>query len=60
MLGGAGFGLAKAAKLGLLAKFGKGFIALLIAGKKLIVPLLIAAAAGLKAVLGRKKNETAA
>jgi uncharacterized membrane-anchored protein len=60
VIGGAGFGLAKAAKLGLLAKFGKGFIALLIAGKKLIVPLLIAAGAGLKAVLGRKKNETAA
>jgi uncharacterized membrane-anchored protein len=60
VLGGAGFGLAKAAKLGILAKFGKGFIALLIAGKKLIIPLLIAAGAGLKAVLGRKKNETAA
>ena len=60
VLGGAGFGLAKAAKLGLLAKFGKGFIALLIAGKKLIVPIIIAAVAGLKAVLGRKKNEGAA
>lgn len=56
VLGGAGLGLAKAAKIGLLAKFGKGFIALLIAGKKVIVPLVIAAVVAVRALL-KKKND---
>ncbi len=34
VLGGAGLGAAKLVKVGLLAKFGKGLLALLIAGKK--------------------------
>jgi uncharacterized membrane-anchored protein len=60
VLGGAGMGLAKAAKIGLLAKFGKGIIALLIAGKKAVIALFIAIGAGIKGLLGRKKNEPAA
>lgn len=56
VLGGAGLGLAKAAKIGLLAKFGKGLIALIIASKKVIVGLVIAAVAALRALL-KKKND---
>jgi uncharacterized membrane-anchored protein len=52
VLGGAGLGLAKAAKIGILAKFGKGLIALLIAGKKVIVAAVIGLGALLKKVLG--------
>jgi uncharacterized membrane-anchored protein len=55
VLGGAGLGLAKAAKIGLLAKFGKVIIGLLIAGKKFIVVAVIAIGAALKALL--KKND---
>lgn len=58
VLGGAGLGLAKAAKIGLLAKFGKVLIGLLIAGKKVIVVGVIAAIAGLRALF-RKKDATA-
>jgi uncharacterized membrane-anchored protein len=54
VLGGAGVGLAKAAKIGLLAKFGKGLIALLIAGKKVIVVGAIALFAALKKIFGKK------
>jgi uncharacterized membrane-anchored protein len=57
VLGGAGLGLAKAAKIGLLAKFGKGLIALLIAGKKAIVALAVAAGAAIKALF-KKKDAT--
>lgn len=55
VLGGAGLGLAKAAKIGLLAKFGKVLIGLLIAGKKFIVVGVIALFALIKALL--KKND---
>jgi uncharacterized membrane-anchored protein len=58
VLGGAGLGLAKAAKIGLLAKFGKVLIGLLIAGKKVIVAGVIALVAGLRALF-RKKDATA-
>ena len=56
VLGGAGVGLAKAAKIGLAAKLWKGILAVLIAGKKGIVAVLAAAAALLRKVLGGKKN----
>jgi uncharacterized membrane-anchored protein len=59
VLGGAGLGLAKAAKIGLLAKFGKVLIAALIGGKKFIILGLI----GLFAVwkkLFRKGEQSAA
>jgi uncharacterized membrane-anchored protein len=55
VLGGAGLGLAKAAKLGVLAKFGQVLIGLLIAGKKFIVVGAIAFFAVIKALL--KKND---
>ena len=58
VLGGAGLGLAKVAKIGLLAKFGKGLIALLIAGKKVIVAGAIALGAGLKSLFKKKKDAT--
>jgi uncharacterized membrane-anchored protein len=58
VLGGAGLGLAKIAKIGLLAKFGKGLIALLIAGKKVIVAGAIALGAGLKSLFKKKKDAT--
>jgi hypothetical protein len=51
--------LAKVAKLGLLAKFGKGLIALLIAGKKAIVAGLVALGAALKKVFAKKSDATA-
>jgi len=54
VLGGAGLGLAKAAKIGLLAKFGKVIIGLLIAGKKLIVVGAIALGALLKSLFKKK------
>jgi uncharacterized membrane-anchored protein len=59
VLGGAGVGLAKAAKIGLLAKFWKGILALLIAGKKGVVALLAALAAGAKKLFGGKKARPA-
>jgi uncharacterized membrane-anchored protein len=58
VLGGAGLGLAKVAKIGLLAKFGKGLIALLIAGKKVIVAGAIALGAALKSLFKKKKDAT--
>lgn len=54
VLGGAGVGIAKAAKLGILAKFWKGFLALLIAGKKGIVALFAAIAAFARKLFGKK------
>lgn len=58
VLGGAGLGLAKVAKIGLLAKFGKGLVALLIAGKKAIVAAAIAIGAAVKKLFGKKENAT--
>jgi uncharacterized membrane-anchored protein len=55
VLGGAGVGLAKAAKIGLLAKFGKVLIGLLVAGKKFIVLAAIAIFALVRALF--KKND---
>jgi uncharacterized membrane-anchored protein len=55
VLGGAGVGIAKAVKIGLLAKFWKGFVALLIAGKKGIVALFAAIAAFIRKLFGRKQ-----
>ena len=58
VLGGLGFGLLKAAKIGLLAKFGKVIIAALIAGKKAIAALVVAAIAFLKRLFGKKPAAT--
>jgi len=54
VLGGAGVGIAKVAKLGILAKFWKGFLALLVAGKKGIVALFAAIAAFARKLFGKK------
>ena len=54
ILGGAGLGAAKLVKIGLLAKFGKGLIALLIAGKKLVVLFFVGIWVGIKKILGIK------
>lgn len=59
VLGGAGLGLMKVAKIGLLAKFGKGLLALLIAGKKAIVAAAIAIGAALKKLFSKKENAAA-
>jgi uncharacterized membrane-anchored protein len=58
VLGGAGLGLAKVAKIGLLAKFGKGIIALLIAGKKAVVAAAVALGAMLKKLFKKKEDAT--
>jgi uncharacterized membrane-anchored protein len=58
VLGGAGLGLAKVAKIGLLAKFGKGILALLIAGKKAIVAGVVALGALLKKLFKKKEDAT--
>jgi len=54
VLAGAGVGAAKLVKVGLLAKFGKILIGLLIAGKKFVVVGLLALAALVKALFKRK------
>ncbi|MFZ5893462.1 MAG: DUF2167 domain-containing protein [Myxococcota bacterium] len=54
---GAGLGAAKLVKLGLLAKFWKIALGLLIAGKKFIVIAVIAIGAALKKFLGGKRDE---
>lgn len=59
VLGGAGIGLAKAAKIGLLASCWKWILAALLAGKKAIVVLLAGGAAFLKKVFGGKKAKPA-
>lgn len=56
VLGGVGLGIAKLAKIGLLAKFGKVIIAALIAGKKAIIALLVAAGAAARKLLGRRRD----
>jgi len=54
--GGAGAVGLKLVKVGLLAKFGGKLIALLIAGKKALVLLLVSAGAGIKRLLGIKRK----
>jgi uncharacterized membrane-anchored protein len=55
--GGAGAAALKLAKAGLLAKFGGKLIALIIAGKKAIIPLFIAIGAGVRKLLGMRKKD---
>src|SRR5438552_2450883 len=55
--GGAGAAALKLVKIGLLAKFGGKLIALLIAGKKAILLLVVAIGAGLKRLLGVKRDQ---
>jgi uncharacterized membrane-anchored protein len=57
VLAGAGLGAAKLVKIGLLAKFGKAIIALLIAGKKAIVVAVLAIGAALKKFFGGKRSD---
>src|SRR6478609_358603 len=52
--GGAGAAALKLAKVGLLAKFGGKLLALLIAGKKVLIAALIGLGAWLKRFLGKK------
>ncbi|WP_052518340.1 DUF2167 domain-containing protein [Archangium violaceum] len=59
VLGGAGVGAAKLAKVGVLAKFGKFFVALLVAGKKALIPLVLALGALASRLFGGKKTEAA-
>ena len=47
----------KLVKLGLFAKFGKVLFALLIAGKKAIIPLLLALGLGIKKLFGKSSGE---
>lgn len=54
ILGGAGLGAAKLVKIGLLAKFWKVFLALLLAGKKAVIFVFVALGAGLKRLFGKK------
>jgi len=60
--GGAGAAALKFAKVGLLAKFGGKLLALIIAGKKVFVVVLLALGAGIKKLLGLRgrKDEAAA
>lgn len=58
VLAGAGLGAAKLVKLGLLAKFSKVIIGLLIAGKKVIVLALIGIGALLKKVFSGRRSES--
>jgi len=60
ILGGAGVGALKLVKVGLLAKFGGKLIALIIALKKAIVLVAVAAFAFLKRLFGRKKPQAGA
>jgi len=57
VLGGAGLGAAKLIKLGFFAKFFKVIVAALVAGKKAVVALFVAAAAGIRSLLGLKKKD---
>lgn len=57
VLGGAGVGLAKAVKIGFLAKFWKGLLAVVIAGKKGVIALFAGLAAFAKKLFGGKKSE---
>lgn len=56
VLGGAGLGAAKLVKVGLLAKAGKFLLAILIAGKKAIVLVVLGLAVLLKKIFGGKSS----
>lgn len=56
VLGGIGIGVAKLAKVGLLAKFGKLLIVGLLAGKKVIALFFVVLAAGLRKLWNRRKD----
>jgi len=58
VLGGAGLGAAKLAKVGLLAKAGKFLFAILIAGKKFIIIAVIGLAVLLKKLFGGKGSSS--
>lgn len=60
VLAGAGLGAAKLVKIGLLAKFGKVLIALLVAGKKLLVIALVGLGAAIKGILSRNSKRAEA
>lgn len=60
VLGGAGVGAAKLAKVGILAKSGKFLLALFIAGKKALIPLVLAVGALASKLFGGKKTEAVA
>jgi len=55
VLGGAGLGAMKLVKIGLLAKFWKVIVGVLIAGKKAVIAAIIAIVAVIKRLFGRKK-----
>lgn len=57
VLAGAGLGAAKLIKIGLLAKFGKVILGLLIAGKKAIVVAVLGIGAALKKFFGGKSRD---
>ncbi|WP_395839868.1 DUF2167 domain-containing protein [Cystobacter fuscus] len=57
VLGGAGVGAAKLVKVGLFAKFWNVILGVLVAGKKAIVLLAVAAFAFLKRLFGKKEAE---
>ncbi|HYH97771.1 DUF2167 domain-containing protein [Hyalangium sp.] len=57
VLGGAGLGAAKIAKVGLLAKGGKLILGFLIAGKKVLAVVVIGLVLLLKKLLGSKNSE---
>jgi uncharacterized membrane-anchored protein len=59
VLGGAGLGAAKLVKVGILAKFGKVLLALFLAGKKALIPLVVAVGALFSKFFGGKKTEAA-
>ena len=60
VLGGAGVAAVKLVKIGLLAKFGGKLIALLIAGKKLVVLFFVGVGAWFKNTFGRRGASAAA
>jgi uncharacterized membrane-anchored protein len=59
VLGGAGLGAAKLVKLGILAKFGKVILGVLIAGKKAVVAVVVAIAAILRKIVGMRSSKSA-
>ncbi|HVH46768.1 MAG TPA: DUF2167 domain-containing protein [Labilithrix sp.] len=59
VLGGAGVGIAKAAKIGLLAKFWKVILGILIAGKKAVIAAFVGLAALVRKLFSGKKTDDA-
>ncbi len=57
MLGGLGLGVAKVAKVGLLAAFWKPIAGFLLAAKKLVLLGFAAVAGFFRRLFGKKKNE---